>query len=301
MRLNISTDLALIAVMIGVFSCLPSKQTPRQDPSPVPATVQTPGMSPASTATPTVGPNPTTSQGGGLVDVVVVNALAPVQSTISAATKSQIQALLQSLYNKASSSNGKYHLALVSSKVGNLASLTLPADQNLVRALDFQLKPIDALVTSVIVGCDKASTSFPDLHLAASNPKICGSDLLSLAGNTRDKLQHSWLWSLEPLREGLKTHFRSGAQRAYVFVVPGNPEFLDLSTWQQLITAQGVGAGTRVHVISSTQDGPRAECGTEVKAGPAAAALAQGTGGQSIDYCSSDWSNGIQAIVNSLP
>ena len=300
MRPILRATVSLLGLSLWLCHCT-AKKSGTAAPEPNPAVGQTP-IAPA-------GPSPVISSGAGSqtqalpgqIDIIVVDALAGVQNSISSTTKDQIQKLLQGLYTKASASGGKYHVGLISPKSGPLSALGFPgSDPSTALSVDFSLKAIDLLLVSVIVGCDRASTAFPDPHVATSTPKICGSDLLSLAGNTRDKLLHSWIWALEPVRESLKSILRAGAQRVFIFISPSNPEFLDITSWQQLISAQGAPT-VKVHAIASAQDGPKGECTLDVKAAPTVLEFAQKTGGQVIDYCATDWSAGIQAIMGSIP
>lgn len=239
----------------------------------------------------------------GQVDILIVNALGTVENSVSAKTKEQVQALVSALYAKAANGSGKYRIGMISSKTGSLAAISFPAsaDPALARTVDFKLKAIDTFLVAALIGCDKASTSFPDPHIATSSPKLCGLDLLSLNGNTREKLLHSWIWALEPMRETLKSHFRTGSKRIYIIVTPENPEFLDLDSMRKMVSAAGGSGELVIHAFASGQNGPKGECGSDVAAAPAALAAANASNGKVGDYCSADWSSTIQGILGSIP
>lgn len=282
--------LALVA-LLGLSACTgPSSQAP-QPASPKPSGDGAAGTGSKTSSATGTGTAATGGEGeGAALDLVVVNALGQPADT------ARYEAGFGRLFKAVAKLQGARLSLVTGKKSGSLALDPKPDLGAGAKVVDFDLTPKEALVAALVAGCAEGESDFPDLHQTDSgNPKVCGTDLTTVAGNTRETLSHTWLWSLNPLRGVLKSNFRSGAKRVYVFVGLSDADLLDAQSFHTLAKAQAGGEPV-VHVVVPDSDG----CAEGAKKGNKYRAVAQANGGLVLDACASDWGPLFDQLAGAL-
>ncbi len=262
--------LVLAALFVSACSPTPQQQAQPQVPAvtaPPPVTTTPPGTTPPVPAgSGDATAKPPASAGAGL-DVVIFLALDVAPTGLADTARAGVQRML----TEAAKHGADTQVALVAGKKDRGDAAFAPA----AKAVDFDLAPKDALLAAAVAGCDPAASNFPDPHLAGNAPKVCGKDLLGMAGNTRESLTHTWLWSLNPVRGTLTGFFRKGARRLYVFVANGDAQAFDAAAFKLVVGEQGAAKTTVLAIV------PAGACGIE----EAAAVIYPTLAGAKADFC----------------
>lgn len=288
----------------AIFLCFNQGcQQPAQH-APAPATPPTPQQG-ATQQTQTQTPSGSSPSGSADADASVPKWDVAVFVALDSASPALIDRAKEVVDRVATVASGtsSARLAIVAGKKDRKdgAPFTSPAGfaANAFKAIDFGLTPKDAMISAVIGGCDVKATSFPDPHLTTGDgPVVCGKKLLSIAGNSRDLLTHSWLWALEPVRGTLREFFRTDARRLYVFVTNGDAEFFDATSFSEIVGEQSGGKSARV--VAAIPQSSATPCSSSVKIGKRYADLAASTAGKAVDICGPGAEQIAIAVQNAL-
>ncbi len=222
-----------------------------------------------------------TATAANALDIVVILALDAPSDELLKTTRAAVEQLLSGV-----AQIHDVHVAVIAGKKDRAGGSPFAAPGGLAasafKPVDFDLAPKDGLLGAVVAGCDAKASSFPDPHLAANDPLVCGKRLLELAGNTKEVLTHSWLWALDPVKGALNSFFRTGAKRLYVIIANGDAEFLDAASFSTLIGAQSSAA---LGIVAAVPTGGGTSCSTTSTAAQKYLALAGAVGGQQLDLC----------------
>lgn len=238
------------------------------------------------TATPTAG---NSSQR----DIIFINAIGDEATLYAPAQQAALTSLLTGLVKKFAADK-EAKLVVFASPSATLSKVSINTDvpgvdKSRVLQVNFEMAPRDALLGTTVAGCAAADSNLDADHTAATI-KVCSQ--------TVTVPEHSWAWGVEDLKGKMHTFLRPGARRDYIIVASNDPVLLTASEFLAITKTQNAEETPRVFVLSPIT--VAAPCTDLHKATFVLSELAQSTGGQAFEFCSTDWSSAIDGIITAL-
>lgn len=236
-----------------------------------------------------VGEIDTKPSASDAIDVVIVSAIGDENKSAAPAQREFFAKLLATIGTKLSQRDGR--LALIASPqaalsgVGVDARSAAPLAASKIRQATFELAPKDALLGSIVAGCDKAASALDSTH-AAGTIKVCGEQVALPA--------HSWSWGVEDLKGQLVDFLRPTAKRVYVIVASNDAQLLTATQFSTLAATQ---LGGRKPVVNAVvPSGGGAGCSDRNKPAPILRDVAVSSGGKEFSFCEPNWASFIDAL-----
>ena len=165
------------------------------------------------------------------------------------------------------------------------------------KGVDYPLKPSDTLIAALIAGCPKANSTFPDVKVTQKPPTICGESLISVDGNTLDKLGQAQLAGLSSISESLVPFLRVGVTRVYVVLTDDDAQYMNGEVLTKIVQAQNGGKKSMLFALAPTSNGATGDCPATAKASEVYPDVTHDTGGNLFSFCDKQWENSLHAIV----
>lgn len=237
--------------------------------------------------------NNTATDNSSARDIIFINAIGDEATQYAPAQQAALTNLLTGLVKKFAA-NKDVKLVVFASPSATLSQVSINTDvpgvdKTRVLQVNFEMAPRDALLGAAVAGCAVADSNLETEH-TASTITVCSQSVTVP--------EHSWAWGVEDLKGKMQAFVRPGAQRDYIIVASNDPVLLSATEFLAIAKTQNADRSARVFTLSPNTIAP--PCTELHKATFVLTALAQSTGGQSFEFCSSDWTSAIDGIINAL-